>query len=122
MKIQVGLAYVAAAAAMALGGCAITTSSRVPLPNGEEGYVVSCGSLAGCYKRAAKICGGRYTLIGNGKTSTPRATGTEGAIIVSNSSYYDFTIQCENQPAAVQQAEEPDGDVQRSRPVSSPHS
>jgi len=58
-------------------GCASTPTS-VALPDGSQGYSVSCdgnsSSISGCMNAAAKHCAGPYTVVA-------QESGTAGGII-----------------------------------------
>ena len=49
-----------------------------PLPDGRAGYSTSCNgsaiSIASCYREAAKICGGKYEIIGTDGSASSMAT------------------------------------------------
>jgi hypothetical protein len=49
-----------------------------PLPDGRVGYSTSCNgsaiSISSCYRDAAKICGGKYEIIGTDGSASSLAT------------------------------------------------
>lgn len=60
-----------------VGSCASGPDS-FPLPDGRVGYSTSCNgsaiSISTCYRDAAKICGGKYELIGTDGSASSMAT------------------------------------------------
>lgn len=71
MKYLVGLGLVLVAS------CASGPDSFL-LPDGRTGYSTSCNgsaiSIASCYREAAKICGGKYEIIGADGSASSLAT------------------------------------------------
>jgi hypothetical protein len=46
---------------IALAGCVGT--KPMPLPDGGSGYALQCPDQASCYRKAAKVCGGKYEVL-----------------------------------------------------------
>jgi hypothetical protein len=72
-----------------LSGCA--TAKLVPLPNGEQGYAISkCDDIAECYRKAAKVCGGKYEILSQSNESTGALSGGVGFMVPQ----YTITVSC----------------------------
>jgi hypothetical protein len=85
---KIGGLVALAAGALGVAGCVTVTA--VPLPSGQNGFTIACGTLANCYKKAAEVCGGKYEIFRQDATSS-------GAVIQGNgsiSSEYTITITC----------------------------
>lgn len=71
MKYLVGLGL------LVVASCASGPES-FPLPDGRVGYSTSCNgsaiTIATCYKTAAKICGGKYEIVGTDGSAASMAT------------------------------------------------
>src|SRR5579863_3255377 len=84
-----------------LSGC-VTEAQHVhpvTLPSGQAGYVVICDSSRydRCLNRAARACGGAYTLLSQEQSSTVRIEDpTPGA---GNSE--SVTVRCDTAPVIV---------------------
>jgi hypothetical protein len=75
-------------AAVGFAGCVTVTA--VPLPSGQSGFTIECWELPDCYKKAARVCGGKYEIFHQG-------TSTSGAVVEGNgsiSSEHTITITC----------------------------
>lgn len=58
--------------ALTLGGCAGAWSEAMPGPNGRAAYLVKCRrSQANCYREAARVCPGGYTLVAKHEDNAP---------------------------------------------------
>ncbi len=58
---------------MLVAGCA-APQSRIQLPNGDMGYVLSCSGQyvdSGCYQQATNLCPGGYTVVSNDTSAVP---------------------------------------------------
>lgn len=82
MKIVTGIAL-----ALLLSACSTT---KVPLPDGGQGYLVHNCRQSVCYKRAAKICGGRYELVKDESSTQGIMSGGVGMITPR----YALLIRC----------------------------
>ena len=75
-------------------GCA--TAKQVPLPNGQQGYVIGdCDDMAECYKKAAETCGGKYALINQSGETVAVMSGAGGVVSGMAVPQYSMTIQCD---------------------------
>lgn len=75
--------------ALPLSACAI--AKRVPLPDGSEGYAINaCRDEAACYRKAAKVCGGKYEIVSQGSGAHGAITPAMGAI----GSHHTMTVKC----------------------------
>jgi hypothetical protein len=68
---------------LVLGGCA--TSTQMQGPDGKQAHFIRCGSavLDACYKEAAKVCPGGYTVVDNreGANAVVTTVGTTSGIV-----------------------------------------
>ncbi len=72
-----------------LGGCAVI--KPVALPGGQQGYALSkCGDMAGCFRKAESVCGGRYKVIYQGTETTSTVTNGYGG----DRREYTVTVTC----------------------------
>lgn len=75
--------------ALTLTGCAI--AKQVPLPDGSTGYAINaCREPAACYRKAAKVCGGKYEILSESSGTHGGIVGGLGAV----SSHYQMTVRC----------------------------
>ena len=74
---------------LTLSGCAI--AKQVPLPDGTAGYAISaCRDPAACYRKAAKVCDGKYEILSESSGTSGGIAGGFGAI----GSHYTMTVRC----------------------------
>lgn len=79
-------------AALCLSACA--TATKVPLPDGSEGFVIqNCNDPAECYKKAAQTCGGKYEVVDKSGHSVGALSGgaTPVGLLIPE---YTMTVRC----------------------------
>jgi hypothetical protein len=85
-----------AAAGVALAGCVTEAGHIHPttLPNGKPGYAITCNSnrYDRCLSRAARVCGGAYTIVPEARSTTFRPADTMPGIGNSES----IVVSCGN--------------------------
>jgi hypothetical protein len=78
-----------------LAACA--TATRVPLPNGHQGYAIeTCRSVSECYKLAAKTCGGPYDVVNQSGETITTVSGAAGTVTSSSVPQYAMVIECKS--------------------------
>lgn len=57
-----------------VASCASGPPKGFPLPDGRTGYQARCdgsaNSITSCYRHAAEVCGGKYEVVGEDKSSS----------------------------------------------------
>ena len=61
-------------AVLMLSACSSGPPKGFPLPDGRTGYQARCdgsaNSITSCYRHAAEVCGGKYEVVGEDKSSS----------------------------------------------------
>lgn len=64
-----------AIAMLAVQGCMATSSKRIYMQDGAEGYKIECEGLNPCYDKAGEVCKGKgYTMITNSSGTKANTT------------------------------------------------
>ena len=77
-----------------LTGC-INAARPMQLPDGTTGYnITRCRSMAGCYNKAAEVCGGQYEVINSASQAFGSYTAVNGIGAGSAGTALEIAVKC----------------------------
>lgn len=85
--------------AVLVSSCSLTPTKPVQLPNGQTGISIDCafvGTWSSCMNKAAKICGGRYTIWSRQKDTSGGILIPVGtAALYAQADTQEMIVQCD---------------------------